>query len=64
MQNYLNRLVGEQCYGVPLKVRLEPSGVSKGSVAELFDPSIHLLEPLIQEILLIMNLEDLLTERR
>ena len=38
--------------------------VSRGSMTELFDLSVHLLKPLIQEILSIMNLEDLLVEWR
>ena len=38
--------------------------VSRGSMTELLDLSVHLLEPLIQEILSIVNLEGLLAERR
>ena len=38
--------------------------VSSGSMAELFNPLVHLLKLLIQDILSIANLEGLLTEQR
>ena len=38
--------------------------VSRESMTELFDPSVHLLEPLIQEILSTVSLEGLLVEWR
>ena len=36
--------------------------VSRGSMVEPFDPSVHLLEPLIQEILSTVSLEGLLVK--
>ena len=45
------------------RVSTDILSVSRGSMAELLDPSVHLLEPLIQEILSIMNLMDLLAEQ-
>ena len=38
--------------------------VSRGSMVELFDPSVHLLEPPIQKILSTTSLEGLLAEWR
>ena len=36
--------------------------ISRRSMAELFDPPVNLLEPLIQEVLSTTSLEDLLAE--
>ena len=38
--------------------------ISRGTVAELFDSSVHLLEPSIQEVLSTASLEGLLVEWR
>ena len=38
--------------------------ISNGSTVELFDPSVHLLESLIQEVLSTEGLEGFLVEQR
>ena len=46
------------------RVNTDVLTISRRSVAELVDPSVHLLEPSIQEVLSTASLEGLLVEQR